>query len=121
MTVARARCALLLLLSALALTACGRAAPSASTRANTALLDRAPVYPGAAAPRTTAGDAFSSRDWSLPAGTRASQVIDWYIAQLQGAGWQVQGKSFDTIRAKRGPSTLSIGVRGRTLEAIAAA
>jgi hypothetical protein len=118
---ARARCALLLLLSALLVTACGAGEPSATARANEALLDRAPVYPGATAPKSTADDAFASRDWTLPAGTRAATVIDWYVAKLHARGWKVLGKSFDTIRAKRGAATLSVGVRARTLELIASA
>jgi hypothetical protein len=109
----------LLIVAALALAGCGAAKPSAQARANTALLDRAPVYPGAAGPKTTPGDAFAARDWTLPAGARATQVIDWYIAALQTRGWKVTGKSFDTIRAKHGQSTLSVGVRARTLEVVA--
>jgi hypothetical protein len=104
---------------ALALAGCGASKPSAQAHANTALLDRAPVYPGATGPKTTPGDAFAARDWTLPAGARAAQVIDWYIAALQGRGWQVTGKSFDTIRAKQGASSLSVGVRARTLEVVA--
>jgi hypothetical protein len=119
LTAARARCALLLLLSALTVTACGSDKPSAQARANTALLDRAPVFPGAVSPTTTSGDAFASRDWTLPAGTSAAPVIDWYVARLQARGWKVLGKSFDTIRAKHGTATLSVGVRARTLEVVA--
>ena len=92
---------------------------SAQSVANVSLLNRAPVYPGARAPRTTSGDAFASRDWTLPAGTSASRVIDWYVTRLQARGWKVLGKSFDTIRAKRLGATLSVGVRARTLEVIA--
>jgi len=119
LTAARARCALLLLLGALALAGCGGNKPSAQDRANVALLDRAPVYPGANAPKTTPGDAFAARDWTLPAGARAAQVIDWYISTLQARGWKVTGKSFNTIRAKHGQSSLSVGVRARTLEVVA--
>jgi hypothetical protein len=119
LTGARARCALLLLLSALLLTACGGDKPSAQARANAALLERVPVYPGANAAKTTPGDAFAARDWTLPAATNAAQVIDWYIAKLQARGWKVTGKSFDTIRAKHGHSSLSVGVRARTLEVTA--
>ena len=108
-----------LILVALTLTGCGGHMESTASRANVALLDRAPVYPGAAAPKTTPGDAFAARDWTLPARAQASQVIDWYIAKLQARGWKVSGKSFDTIRASHGPSTLSVGVRARTLEVIA--
>jgi hypothetical protein len=110
----------LVMLAALALLGCGASKPSAAARANAALLDRAPVYPGASGPKTTPGDAFAARDWTLPAGVRASQVIDWYVARLQARGWKVTGKSFDTIRAKHGQSSLSVGVRARTLEVVAA-
>jgi len=111
----------LLLLMAVAFAGCGVAKPSAQARANTALLDRAPVYPDASAPKTTPGDAFSARDWTLPASARAETVIDWYVAKLQARGWTVTGKSFNTIRAKHGKSTLSVGVRGGTLEVVVAA
>jgi hypothetical protein len=77
------------------------------------------VYPGATAPTTTPGDAFAARDWKLPAGAGAAQVIDWYIATLQARHWKVTGKSFNTIRATRARSALSVGVRGRTLELVA--
>ena len=110
-----------LLLLVLALTACGDHKPSPQAQANVALLDRAPVYPGATAPKTTPGDAFAARDWTLPAGKPAPPVIDWYVATLQARGWNVTGKSFDTIRATRAASSLSVGVRGRTLELVAAA
>jgi hypothetical protein len=121
LTAARARCALLLLLSALLATACGGHKESAAARANVAVLDRAPVYPGATAPKTTTGDAFAARDWTLPASVNAVRVIDWTIAKLQARGWKVSGKSFNTIRANRGTSTLSVGVRGRILEVVGAA
>jgi hypothetical protein len=106
---------------ALALVACGASKPSAQASANTAHLDRAPVYPGATAPKTTPGDTFAARDWKLPATARAARVIDWYIATLQPRGWKVTGKSFNTIRATHGGSSLSVGVRARTLEVVAAA
>jgi hypothetical protein len=109
-----------LVAAALALAGCGASKPSAQSRANSALLERAPVYPGASGPKTTPGDAFAARDWTLPAGTRATTVIDWYIARLQGQGWKVTGKSFNTIRARHGGSSLSVGVRSRTLEVVAA-
>jgi len=102
------------------LAGCGGHKPSAQARANAALLDRAPVYPAATAPKTTPGDAFAARDWTLPASGRAAQVIDWYIAALQARGWKVTGKSFNTIRAKDGRSSLSVGVRAHTLEVVAA-
>jgi hypothetical protein len=111
----------LLLFVVVVLVGCGASKPSAASRANTAVLDRAPVYPGATAPQTTPGDAFAARDWTLPKGAVASRVIDWYIAALQARGWNVSGKSFATIRAKHGNSSLSVGVRARTLEVVAAA
>jgi hypothetical protein len=120
LTGARARCALLLLPSALLLAGCGgKAAPSAHERANSALLRTLPVYPGAAAPRTTPGDAFAAGDWTLPRRTDPNRVVDWYVARLQARGWHVSGKSFDTIRASRRGASVSIGVRGRTLEIVA--
>jgi hypothetical protein len=91
--------------------------------ANTALLDRVPVYPGAAAPKTSAGGSgsteFAARDWTLSARARATVVIDWYVQRLEAARWKVTGRSFDTIRATRGTASLSVGVRARTLEVIA--
>jgi hypothetical protein len=111
----------LILLVVLVAACGGDAKPTAQARANTQLLDRVPVYAGATAPKTTAGDAFASRDWTLPPGAHAARVIDWYIAKLQARGWKILGKSFDTIRARRGPVTVSVGVRGRTLEVVAAA
>jgi len=110
----------LLVLAALALAGCGAAKPSAQAQANATLLDRAPVYTGATGAKTTPGDAFAARDWALPAGASANQVIDWYVARLQARGWKVTGKSFNTIRAKYGQSSLSVGVRARTLEVVAA-
>jgi hypothetical protein len=106
---------------ALTLAGCGASNPSAQARANTALLDRAPVYPGTSAPKTTAGDAFAARDWTLPAAARAETLIDWYVSNLHARGWKVTGKRFHTIRATHGQSTLSVGVRAGTLEVVAAA
>ena len=111
------------LLAVLALAGCGGHKPSAYADANSALLERVPVYPGAAAPKTTASRSgtteFEARDWALPAPARAAAVIDWYVQKLQATGWQVTGKSFETIRATRGHAALSVGVRARTLEVIA--
>jgi hypothetical protein len=106
---------------ALTFAGCGASNPSAQARANTALLDRAPVYPGTSAPKTTSGDAFAARDWTLPVSARAETVIDWYVTKLQARRWKVTGKSFNTIRATHGQSTLSVGVRAGTLEVVAAA
>jgi hypothetical protein len=119
-TRSRARCALLLLPCALILAACGGHKESAQARVNAALLDRVPAYPGTTAPKTTSGDVFAARDWTLPAGARAQRVVDWYVAKLQARGWKVSGKSFNTIRATKGRSSLSVGVRARTLEVVAA-
>jgi fermentation-respiration switch protein FrsA (DUF1100 family) len=106
--------------AALVLGSCGGdAKPSPQVAANTALLDAVPVYPGAAAPKTTPGEAFGARDWTLPAKAAPNRVIDWYVTHLQARGWKVTGKSFNTIRAARAGTSLSIGVRKRTLEVIA--
>ena len=91
--------------------------------ANTALLARVPVYPGAAAPKTTAGGdsstQFGARDWTLPARTDPEAVIAWYVPRLQRAGWRDRrARAPGTIRAVRRHETLSLGVRGRTLEAV---
>ena len=106
-----------------ALVGCGGHKPGAYAAANAALLDRVPVYPGAGSAKTSTSSAgttaFAVRDWMLPAGARATAVVDWTIARLQARGWSVTGKSFNTIRATRDGASLSIGVRGRTLEAIA--
>jgi hypothetical protein len=113
------------LLLALALAGCGDDKPKTDTAypaANTALLARVPVYPGAAAPKTTAGGGagteFGARDWTLPAHTDPEAVLAWYVPRLQRAGWRVTGKSAGTIRAVRRHETLSLGVRGRALEAV---
>jgi hypothetical protein len=113
------------LLLALALAGCGDGKPKADTAypaANTALLAQLPVYPGAAAPKTTAGGEestqFGARDWTLPGRSDPEAVIAWYVPRLQRAGWRVTGKSAGTIRAVRRHQTLSLGVRARTLEAV---
>ena len=108
---------------ALVLASCGGGGdkPSPQVTANTALLDTVPVYPGAAAPKTTPGEAFGARDWTLPANAIPNRVIDWYVSRLQARGWKVSGKSFNTIRATRADRSLSIGVRKRTLEVVASA
>jgi len=115
------------LLIALAVAGCGADDQSkndaAYDAANSALLARLPVYPGAAAPKTTAGVAsstrFGARDWTLPAKTDAEVVIAWYVPRLQRAGWRITGKNLGTIRAVRRDETLVVGIRGRILEAIA--
>jgi hypothetical protein len=115
------------LLAALLLAGCGDEkqpeADASYTAANTALLSGIPAYPGAAAPKTTAGTEtntqFGARDWTLPARTDPEAVIAWYVPRLQRAGWRVTGKNAGTIRAVRRSETLVVGVRGRTLEVIA--
>ena len=114
----------LLLAACLALVACGGAKKSDPyADANRALLNRVPVYPGAAAPKTTtsgiASSHFAARDWTLPATASADTVVTWYEQKLQAGGWTITGKSFETLRATRGHASLSVGVRGRTLEAVA--
>jgi hypothetical protein len=102
---------------------CGSKKPDPYDRANLALLNRIPVYPGAAAPRTTTSGAtntkFGARDWTLPAGTDENAVVDWYERELPKRGWKITGESFSTVRAIRQGASLAIGVRGRTLEAVA--
>jgi predicted component of type VI protein secretion system len=113
----------LLLAAVLLLAGCGSKKADPYATANRALLARVPVYPGAASPKTTvSGDSntqFGARDWTLPAKADADAVIAWYEQKLQAGGWKIVGKSFETIRATRGHATLSVGVRGRTLEAVA--
>jgi hypothetical protein len=107
------------LLAALALAGCG----AKKADPNVALLDDLAVYPGATSPKTTTSGAadtrFAARDWTLPAGATQTKVIDWYQQRLPVAGWKLTGKSFGTLRATRGAASLSVGVRGGTLEAIA--
>ena len=113
----------LLLALCLALVACGGTKADPIATANRALLDGMPVYPGAAAPKTTTsglGDVhFAARDWTLPVSAQADTVVTWYEQKLQAAGWKLTGKSFETLRGTRKGASLSVGVRGRTLEAIA--
>jgi hypothetical protein len=114
--------ALVLLAAVGLLVACGTKKPDAYAQQNTALLATLPVYPGAAAPKTSAGVSssteFGARDWTLPAQTNPEAVVDWYIPRLTRGGWRIVGKSAGTIRAVRGPASLDVGVRARTLEAI---
>jgi len=113
----------LVLAAALLLVACGSKKADPYAQANVALLDRIPVYPGAAAPKTTTSGTtdteFGARDWTLPAAATQTVVIAWYERKLPAAGWKLTGKSFGTLRAVRGAASLSVGVRGRTLEAVA--
>ena len=108
------RIALLLALVVL-VAACGSKKPDP----NAGLLDRLPVYPGAAAPKTTTNAAFGARDWTLPAGTDPQTGVHWDEQKLHDRGWKLEGESFGTVRASKGHATLSVGVRGRTLEAVA--
>lgn len=77
-----------------------------------------PVYPGATGARDDANPTFATRDWTLPKGTLPSQVYAWYRQRLPKAGWKITDKNETGLRAHRGTRSLSIGVRGRTLEAI---
>jgi hypothetical protein len=117
------RYALPLLAAAALLAGCGSKKADPYDRANVALLDAVPVYPGAAEPRTTtsgtADTKFGARDWTLPQGAAEDAVVKWYERALQKRGWKITGESFGTIRATRRGTSLSIGVRGRTLEAVA--
>ena len=117
------RLAAVLLLALLALVACGSKREDAYDRANIALLDRLPVYPGSASPRTTtSGETntkFGARDWTLPRRTTRTEVVRWYERELQLRGWRITGESFGTIHAVRKGASVSIGARGRTLEAVA--
>jgi hypothetical protein len=108
-----------LVVLACVLAACGSKKPDPVTVANTRLLDSLPLYPGTAAPKTTPGQAFGARDWTLPAAARTDAVIAWYEQRLQARGWRITGKSFNTLRATSRPGAISVGVRGRTLELIA--
>src|SRR6478672_9218494 len=108
-----------LVMLVVALAGCGADKPSRVAREHIALLVRIPVYPGAAAPQTTATREFGARDWALPVRANATNVIDWYVEKLQKRGWKVTGRSFNTIRATRGDASLSVGVRRRALELIA--
>lgn len=105
-----------LLAAAVTVAGCGG---SKQPDANVDLLNTVPVYPGAAAPKTTRTDAFSARDWKLPAGTSSQVVVRWVERKLRARGWQITGESFGTVRATRAGASLSVGVRGRTLEAVA--
>jgi hypothetical protein len=113
----------LIALAVLALAGCGSRKPDAYDRSNVALLDQIPVYPGAAAPKTTTSGTtntkFGARDWTLPKGATQIEVIRWYERALPKGGWKITGESFGTLRAVRRGATLSIGARGRTLEAVA--
>jgi hypothetical protein len=110
-------------LAALALAACGSKKPDAYTKANASLITGVPVYPGVRDPQTSisgAGDTkFVVVDWRLPRGADSESIVDWYVGRLQRAGWKVTDKNPGTIRAGRNGATLSVGVRGRTLEVIA--
>ena len=112
----------LIALAALALVACGSKKPDAYERDNVALLNGLPVYPGAAAPKTTTSGTtntkFGARDWTLPKDATQIVVIRWYERELPKRGWKITGESFGTIRAVRRGAALSVGVRGRTLEAV---
>ena len=108
---------------AVLLVGCGAKKRDAYETANLALLDRVPVYPGLAAPKTTtsgAGDVeFAARDWSLPKGAKALTVLGWYEQKLPASGFHLQSAGNLALSATRGGGSLSLGVRGRTLEAIA--
>lgn len=112
----------ILIAAVLVLAGCGSKKPDAYERSNVGLLNKIPVYPGAAAPRTTTSGTtntkFGARDWTLPSGATAVVVVKWYERELPKRGWKITGESFATIRAVRQGASLSVGVRGRTLEAV---
>lgn len=115
------RAAVLLLVVPL-LAACGGKKPDSYAQANFALLDRLPVYPQAASPRTSTSGVsnteLGARDWTLPATAQAAKVLQWYERALPKRGWKIANEGNNAIRATRGSATLSLGVRGRTLEAV---
>jgi hypothetical protein len=117
----RPRSAALLLVVPL-LAACGGTKHDSYAQANFALLDKLPVYPQAASPRTSTSGVsnteLGARDWTLPANARAAAVLKWYEQALPKRGWKIANEGNDAIRATRGSATLSLGVRGRTLEAV---
>ena len=104
-----------MLLAALLLAGCG----SKKADPNLPILDAFPVYPGAATARTTTTEAFTARDWTLPSQADSQTVVRWYERRLQAHGWKIVGESFGTLRATRRGASVAIGVRGRTLEAVA--
>jgi hypothetical protein len=115
--------AVLIVAAAALLAGCGAKKPDPYDTANLSLLDAVPVYPGAAAPKTstsgTTDTRFGARDWTLPASATQDGVVRWYERELPKRGWRLTGQSFGTVRAVRKGASLSIGVRGRTLEAVA--
>jgi hypothetical protein len=98
----------ILIVAALVLAGCGghkRALPPV-----------APAYPGATDAHTTANGAFTTTDWSLPAGPRPSVVYDWYTTRLTQLGWKITQRNETGVHAMKGKRTLDVGVRGGTLE-----
>ena len=92
-----------LLLATVALVGCGGGGkPDRYTEANSALLNRLPVYPGAASPKTTAGanssTQFGARDWTLPAQAKADTVIVWYERKLEAAGFTQAGQTGSHVK-----------------------
>lgn len=97
-----------LILVAVALVACG--AHKAS------LVPVAPAFPSATGAQTATNASYSSTDWTLPAGTRATRVYDWYATRLTKLGWKVTQRNQTGLHAEKGSATLDVGVRGTTLE-----
>ena len=113
-----------LALLAVVLAGCGGKKQDAYTKANLALLARVPVYPGASSPKTTTSGTgevkFAARDWALPRGAAAMTVLNWYEGSLRAHGFRVANAgnlALQAIGASGG--SVALGVRGRTLEAIA--
>lgn len=75
-----------------------------------------PLYPGATAPKITSNATYQTADFTLPEGTKASTVYDWYAVNLPRRGWKVTQRNETGVHAEKGDLTADIGVRGRTLE-----
>jgi hypothetical protein len=78
-----------------------------------------PAYPSAGHVRHSANSTSATTDWTLPAGTSSERVYDWYVSRLPHAGWRIVDRNETGLRATRRGRSISVGVRGRTLEVIA--
>lgn len=75
-----------------------------------------PLYPGSYAPKITSNPSYETADFTLPKGTKASTVYDWYSINLPTRGWKVTQRNETGVHAEKGKLTADIGVRGHTLE-----